>query len=885
MGNRGLRRAAWGAVGLSLLGFALLMLLQPLPSSAGQPVAWGVQSLTVVVASVMMLRRGRAATGRLRQARRLIAASLLAGAAGGVMAILWLLFTGHPAPEASVVDLVHFTFLPLVVVGLLRYPVNGTVAGSASRTLLDGAVSAVALWFVAYALLLEPASVGAGLPLLTELVVLGYPAADVFVLGMVASVLPRVARAARRELAITGTGLALFAVADVAYSVLAAQGTYRADSWVAVLYEAGLVLIAAGVWSAGTPSATVDRWTTTLAALQHAPVVAAIVVGAAVVGRGESIAGVQLTAGVVLVAALFLRQLVSSRDRNVLTERLQAREELFRALVTGASDLITLHEADGTIRWASPAVERVFGIPRDQLVGGSIGDLVEPSDRVRIGVLFAEVLATPGAQSEVMVRVLADGGEYRWMQVQLKNSLDDPSVRGVVGNARDVHERYLLEQQLTHAAFHDPLTGLGNLAQTRALLRAAYEIPRQATVVLVDLDGFKAVNDTFGHAHGDALLQQVAERLSGCLRAEDEVTRIGGDEFVLVLNGLQDAAAISSRVLAVLREPVPVAGTAVSVRASLGVALTTDADSPDELLRNADLAMYSSKGAGRDRVTWYEPWMHASAARRLSLHHGLRVALAEDQLELHYQPIVRLPGGELVGAEALLRWEHPLEGAISPEDFIPVAEETGIIDELDVWVLERACRDLAAWTAAGLEVPRVSINVSRRHMTPELPDLVAGALARHGLSGRLLCVEVTESAVVADAEVASRALARVRELGVAVALDDFGSGQSSLSQLARLPVDSVKIDRSFTQSAASDATALRLLTSIVGVCQALTLPVVAEGVEEPDLARFLAGIGCDRAQGYHFGRPRPPAEFVLRLLPQGRTGSHETETEVPEHRR
>ena len=871
MSRRGPRAGAWALVVLALLAFAVLMLLQPLPAAVGQPVSWGVQTVTVIAASVAMLRRARPASGGLRQARRLIACSLLAGAAGGVAAIAWLLVAGSPAPDVSVVDALHFMFLPLVVVGLLRYPVDGSVAGSASRTLLDGAVSAVALWFVAYALLLEPASVGAGLPLLTELVVLGYPAADVFVLGMVASVLPRVARQARRELAVTGTGLALFAMADVAYSVLAAQGTYRADSWVAVLYEAGLVLIAAGVWSRQSTSATVDRWARTLAALQHAPVVAAVGVGAAVAARGDSIQGVQLTAGVVLVAALFLRQLVSSRDRNVLTARLQAREELFRALVTGASDLITLHEADGTVLYASPAVERVLGLRGEELLGGSIGDLVEPSDRLRMGALFQEVLDSPGHQAEMMVRVTAAGGEYRWMQVQLKNALDDPSVGGIVGNARDVHERYLLEQQLTHAAFHDPLTGLGNLAQTRALLRAAYEIPRQATVVLVDLDGFKAVNDTFGHAHGDALLQQVAERLSGCLRTDDEVTRIGGDEFVLVLNGLQDAAAISSRVLTVLREPVPVAGTSVSVRASLGVALTTDAESPDELLRNADLAMYSSKEAGRDRVTWYEPWMHASAARRLALHHGLRIALAEDQLALHYQPIVRLPDGELVGAEALLRWEHPEEGEISPEDFIPVAEETGIIDEIDVWVLERACRDIAAWTAAGLDVPRVSINVSRRHMTPELPDLVATALARHGLSGQRLCLEVTESAVVADAEVAASALGRVRELGVSVALDDFGSGESSLSQLARLPIDAVKIDRSFTSTALSDASALRLLTSIVGVCQALRLPVVAEGVEEAALAGFLAGIGCDRAQGFHFGRPQPGEDFVVRLLPRGRT--------------
>ena len=865
-------------LGLLLLVFAVLMLGQVLPQSLGEAVAWGVQSVTVVVAAIAMLRRARSVPGRLRQARRLIAASLIAGAAGGVAAIVWLVVTGSSPPDPSVVDVIHFAFLPLCVLGLLRYPVSDTKAGSPSRTVLDGTVSAVALWFVAYALILEPASVGEGLPLLAHITVLAYPAADVFVLAMVASVLPRVSRRARRELAITGAGLGLYAVADVGYSVMTAAGTYRADSWVSLLYEAGLLLVVAGVFSRESPSARVDRWSTTVAGLQHVPVLAAVGVTGAIALRDEAMGGAQLFAGALLGGALLARQLVSSRDRDVLTLRLQAREELFRALVTGASDLITLHDAKGDVAWASPSLERVLGLQQAELLGRSIGDVVHPDDRPALGAAFESVSARPGAEVETMARVHDGVDGWRWMQVQLLNKLDDPSVKGIVGNARDVHERYLLERQLAHAAFHDPLTGLGNLARTRALLESACAGAGEATVVLVDLDGFKAVNDTFGHAHGDALLCQVADRLTACVRTGDEVTRIGGDEFVLVLDGDQDAAAVSARVLAVLREPVPVAGTNVSVRASLGVAMTADADGPDEVLRNADLAMYVSKSSGRDRVTWYEPWMHSDAARRLAIHHGLRTALAEGQLALHYQPIVRLSDGALVGAEALLRWHHPVEGLVPPDDFIPVAEETGIIDEIDVWVLERACHDLAAWRAAGLSVPRVSINVSRRHMTPDLPDVVEAALSRYALHGEQLCIEVTESAVVADADVAARALAGVRALGVEVALDDFGSGQSSLSQLVRLPVDAVKIDRSFTQSALSDPAALRLLTSIVGVCQALALPVVAEGVEQRELADFLAGIGCDRAQGYHFGRPQPPEDFRQRLappLPRARTGTHD----------
>ncbi len=357
------------------------------------------------------------------------------------------------------------------------------------------------------------------------------------------------------------------------------------------------------------------------------------------------------------------------------------------------------------------------------------------------------------------------------------------------------------------------------------------------------------------------------------------MTRIGGDEFVLVLPGDEDAGPVTERLLEALRLPVEVAGASLSVRASLGVALTTDAAGPDELLRNADLAMYAAKGAGRDRAAWYAPQMHEAAAQRMELHRGLRRALDEDLLELHYQPIVRLADGALVGAEALLRWTDPERGPVSPELFIPVAEESGTIGDIDVWVVERACRDLAAWRAAGLDVPQLSVNVSRRHMTLDLPGLVQGALQRHGLRGEDLCIEVTESAVVPDVDAAVAALAQVRALGVRVALDDFGSGESSLSQLARLPLDSVKIDRSFTQTALSDPVAGRLLTSIVGVCQALALPVVAEGVEQRELVDFLVGTGCERGQGWHFGRPQPADAFRARLagvhLPAARTALQE----------
>ena len=862
---RGTRLLGSGLV-LVLAVFGVLMTARPLPAEVGQPVAWGLQVVTAAAAVVAMLRAARRAEGDLRRARRLVAAALVAGAAAGVVATVQQLVTGRSPDVPSFEDVVHLAWLPLVTVALLSYPVVDTRPGSRARSLCEGMVAASALWFATHMLLLEPAAVGAGASLPGRLTLLAYPVGDVFVLGMLASLLRRVQAPARRELSLTGGGLAVYVVSDLAYSVLEAQGRYRADSWVSVVAEVGLVLILLGALGAAGEGPESRTWRRVVDVLPRLPVALVVVLSTVTIVRGDGLSAGQFVAGSALVVSLLLRHVVTGRDRDALTDRLQAREELWRALVTGSSDLVTLHAGDGTVSYASPSLGRTLGIDTDTVLGRSIRAWVHPDDREGLDEAWREALAVPGGTAERVCRLQAGDGEWRWMQTQVLNRLDHPGVRGVVVTSRDVHERHLLEQQLGHAAYHDALTGLGNLARARQLLEACYASvpPRPATVVLVDLDGFKAVNDTFGHARGDLLLEAVAERLRGCVRGTDEVARIGGDEFVLVLDGDEDRAA--ARVLAAVQQPVVVGGTSLQVAASVGIATTADAASPDELLRNADLAMYASKEAGRNRATAYEPRMHEAATSRMTISRGLRRALDEGGLALHYQPIVSLPHGTLVAAEALLRWHDPEHGDVSPEVFIEVAEQSGLIAEVDVWVLDRACRDVAAWRADGLAPPRVSINISRRQMTAELPDLVAAALARHGLAGEDLCLEVTESAVVPDAEVAAQVLTRVRELGVEVALDDFGTGQSSLSQLARLPVDSVKIDRSFTTSSVGDRGARRLLTSIVRVCQALSLPVVAEGIEQGEVADLLARVGCDRGQGWHFGRPEPEERFRSRLV-------------------
>jgi diguanylate cyclase (GGDEF)-like protein len=733
------RRRGFVAVGaLLLVAFTVVMTAALLPPQLGQPLSYAVRSLTVLVACAAMVVRARQVHDRLRRARLLVAASLLCGALGGVLALILSVVLGEAPPVPSVSDAVYFLFLPLCVAGLLSYPVSDAAEGSPARSLLDGAMATVALWLVTHVVLLEPAQVGAGLPLATRLTALAYPAAGVFVIGMLAGVLVRVAPQARRELLVIGGGLCLLAVSDLAYVALQAQGRYRPDSWVAALAEWGLVLIVVGAaWRArsGSPS---PRWTRWIPLLPYVPVIVALAVCAGLVAQGRQLHRGELATGIVLVTVLLLRQAVGGRDRRNLTERLSA------------------------------------------------------------------------------------------------------------------------------AAFSDPLTGLGNLAQARRLLAQRCD-EGGAAVVLVDLDGFKQVNDTFGHAHGDAMLVAVAARLRTCIASPGEVMRLGGDEFLAVLpSDAAGATTVADAVLAAMTEPLVVAGTPVTVQASVGVATTADAADPEELLRNADLAMYAAKAAGRNRRASYAPTMHRAARRRMEVNAGLRRALDKGELWLAYQPIVRLADGAVVGAEALLRWDDPTRGPVPPDTFVPVAEESGLIGEIDRWVLENVCADIAVWTAAGVTVPQVSVNVSRRQTTSDLPSLVADVLSRHAVSGNRLCLEVTESAVLLDLEAAVAALDAVRELGVGVALDDFGTGQSSLSQLARLPVDSVKIDKSFVVPS-RDRAALRLLTSIVGVCRALSLPVVAEGVERQEVASLLHAIGCQTAQGFHFGRPGPGAAFIRRL--------------------
>lgn len=571
-------------------------------------------------------------------------------------------------------------------------------------------------------------------------------------------------------------------------------------------------------------------------------------------------------AGVVLFATVLwsftFRRFV--RDRRAAArlaaeqEALVASQARFRALVEDGVDVVCVVDADSTIAYASPSALAVLGRDPEQLVGTRWVELVDDPD---VSTFVAQLgSACVGAGEELSLRVRRPDGSTVPVEGSIRNHFDSAAVGGLVVTVRDVSERAALEERLAHQAFHDPLTGLAN----RVLFgdRLAHALERRGSadvaVLFCDLDDFKAVNDGLGHAAGDQVLVAVAQRLRESVRAGDTIARFGGDEFAVLLEDvrLADAEASAARLAEALIPAVVVEGVEVTVGASVGIALGhPGSDTAETLLRNADVAMYLSKGRRGGTYTVFEQRMHEEAMRRLDLRADLQRALRDGKLTVHYQPIVALDTGELRGLEALVRWPHPERGLIPPVEFVPLAEETGLVVPLGRWVLQEACR-----TAAGLQRPdrslRMSVNVAARQLTEDsLVDDVVEALRAARLAPELLVLEVTESALLEDLPGVIARLRALREFGVRIAVDDFGTGYSSLSYLHDLPLDVLKIDKAFVDRVQHGGEDTAVAEAIVTLGRSLGLQIVAEGVEHPEQAAVLAAMGCPLGQGYLWSRP------------------------------
>ncbi|GAA0810369.1 putative bifunctional diguanylate cyclase/phosphodiesterase [Spirilliplanes yamanashiensis] len=547
---------------------------------------------------------------------------------------------------------------------------------------------------------------------------------------------------------------------------------------------------------------------------------------------------------------------------------LRSQAARFRLLVQNSYDVVTISRADGTITYMSGGSQRMFGRTPGQRQGANILEFIHPDDQERVAGYFDEVARTPDAFVLYQCRFRHADGSWRWIEILSTNLLHEPSVRGIVCNTRDITENRELQDRLSHDASHDVLTGLANRALFADRVAAATgraQPGATTSVVLVDLDDFKTVNDTLGHAAGDALLVQVAERMRHELRPGDVVARLGGDEFALLLTTSQpaDVDRLLGRVRERLRRPADIDGRPIAAQASFGIAEAQPGDTAGELLRRADVAMYEAKARGNGDWHRYTDGLEARGAERARVTAELRRALDAGELRLHYQPVVGLPDGDLLGVEALVRWQHPERGLLGPADFIPYAEGSGLIVPLGRWVLREACRQAALWLRAhGDRAPRtVSVNVSARQLhEPGLAAEIADALRDHGLPAHRLVVEITESTAV-EGEAAWATVARIRELGVRVSLDDFGTGQSTLTMLAHCQVDQIKLDRSFAPVPGPDTIA----TAVAQVARALGIETVAEGVETPAQAQRLHALGFARAQGFHFAHPMPAADIDAAL--------------------
>ena len=565
-------------------------------------------------------------------------------------------------------------------------------------------------------------------------------------------------------------------------------------------------------------------------------------------------------------------QLGLALESQTLSAELHLRqgEARFRALVQNSSDAILLVDGSGLVTYQGPSAERVLGYRPEALLGSGLEDLSDPQDLLRLQSQLTEVLARPGLSRRIELRLRRQDGELVDVEAVLNNLQADPSVGATLVTVRDISERKRFELTLTHQAFHDELTGLANRAlftdRVAHALRRRERDSRVMAVLLLDLDDFKTINDSLGHAAGDALLRAVSERLEHLVRPGDTTARLGGDEFAMLLVDLpseESAVVAVERILSTLAQPLVIDGREVFAHASIGVAFAgSETSDPQELVRNADAAMYVVKTDGKGRYAIFEPHMHAAAVHRLDLRAGLQRAIDNGEFVLHYQPIVSMQTGRIAGLEALVRWEHPQRGLMAPDSFIPLAEETGLVVPLGLWVLERACRQAAEWARIDPEVT-VSVNVSQRQLRrPDFEQDVGRVLRESGVDPGRVNLEITESAVMSDVESTIQRLQELKALGVRIAVDDFGTGYSSFSWLRQLPVDVLKIDKEFVGELGHREQSGFLVATIIDLAHNLGLRTVAEGIERTAQLDRLRDMHCDLGQGFHVGRPMVAADVV-----------------------
>ncbi|MGR8008083.1 putative bifunctional diguanylate cyclase/phosphodiesterase [Streptomyces hypolithicus] len=843
-------------------------------------------ALAALIAAVSCFLYARARDSCFRPAWLLFAVSSAMAACGNAAWGWYEVVLDRPVPAPSLADFFFLCFGPPAIVGLLvlaKRPVNraGWVCLGLDAWLIGGS-----LLTLSWSLALAHTAQFQGESVAHAALSLAYPLLDIALVSMVLALHFRRSNANRTAINTAIAALAMTVLCDALFTSPLLRENYRSGQLLDAGWFAGSLLLAyapwgarrAGQWGESAPHSRGSRSPSrpiggSLAALT--PYLAAAVCTLGIlynVTDGRRVDRVVVFTGCTVVLALVVRQGIMLLDNISLTQELAQKENHFRSLVQGSSDVIMIAAPTGILRYVSPAASGVYGREAEELIGSELASLIHPEDLGRVVHEVRRFLAAPPAQEPTTrIECRFRSGTGDWLNVE---STVNRHQGGLIFNSRDVTERVRLQAQLQHNAEHDPLTDLPNRALFTARVKGALGGRRAGdpgtAVLYIDLDGFKGVNDRLGHQAGDELLIQAARRLQDSVRYGDTAARLGGDEFaaLIVGEGSRDQAArecqvheIADRLRLTLSQPYRISGNEVRVAASIGVAFADSGVTPTDLMRNADLAMYRAKAAGKDRVELYAPQMQAEVVRSTELATRLRTALHDGEFALLHQPVVSLATGQIASVAAQARWRSAQGILFTPAEFLRVgdsaeAQEGGRTAELGRWLLEEAVEQAAERNRAGHEVP-VAVRLSARRLVDRSLPLgsIEALLTRHGLPSGSLMIELADSDPRISFEELERRLVALRRLGVRIALDGFGSGYAAINALRRLPVDVLKLDRGLVEGVVESARLHKITSGLLRIACDLGMQSVADGVDVPEQVSALRAMGCTHGQGMAFSGP------------------------------
>jgi diguanylate cyclase (GGDEF)-like protein/PAS domain S-box-containing protein len=835
---------------------------------------FNLYSDSIASIAVAVLARAAARAARDPDTRRtwwLLTAALACYGTGNLIHSTYWLFDVDPFP--SVGDAFFLAFYPLVLAAALTVIRAAAVRVQWGRLALDATILALGFGAFFWIFVIAPTAAAQHEPNLLK-----YGLAQSYILLNCVTLLAcavllmhsGATPIVRRALMMLTLGFSTMSIADIVWAMSKVSGEYLPGGVSDAIYLSCYVWLAAAAREQlrGSPSARRAPGPLASALMQGMPYIAMMVSFLMLVYVESSTATSPVNTMTVVIFLLTLlvivRQGVLLRDDAVLRERRAAGlvEARYASLIRNAYDVFMIADPGGHLRFASAAAERTFALHPDELVGRNLLDLWSDGDRDRLGAFLAELAAAPGRTIGPVEAVVENGDRRSVLECVGSNLMEDPAVAGLSLSFRDVSDRKALEEQLRQLAFHDSLTLLANRSLFRNrvehALALAQRTQQRVAVMFIDLDNFKIVNDSQGHEAGDRLLQAAAQRLVKSTRPSDTVARLGGDEFAILLEGIDadtDVERVARPIGSAFSEPLLVDGRETDTSASIGIACSRDGDDAEQLLRNADIAMYHAKAAGKARIAFFQPHMQEQLHDRLLLEKDIDLAFAGDQFFLEFQPVVDLTHRELLGVEALVRWRHPKRGIVMPAAFIPIAEESGRIVELGRRVLVEACTQIHRFSgsAPAGEGLRVAVNISGRHLQQgNLVEDVRHALAVSGLDPGCLVIELTESTIMQNTDINLERFRELKALGVRLAIDDFGVGYSSLSYLHRFPIDILKIDRAFVSRMTEHNGGPELARAVVMLGTTLGLETVAEGIENEDQVVKLLDLGCVAGQGFLF---------------------------------